>query len=219
MGDSIELSRSAAVKFLNTLQDAEDITLVDFDDEVRVAKYGQADFARLVERIRRRKPAGLTALYDALGVYLHGASEDDGRTVLILYTDGGDTRSATAFPGVMDLVRASDVTIHSVGFLEQMPASARGEQRMRLQQIADATGGQAVFPLSMKDVEKAYARIEEQVRAQYTLGYVSSNPVRNGKWRKVEIKVKRRGGDGVKLHTRKGYFAPYQPDQSGGKNR
>ena len=52
MSDDIKLSRSAAVRFLNTLQDAQDMTLVDFDTEVRVAKYGQADFPRMVERIR-----------------------------------------------------------------------------------------------------------------------------------------------------------------------
>ena len=60
MDADIKLSRSAAVKFLNTLSDARDITLVDFDTEVRVAKYGQLDFPRLVERIRARKPNGFT---------------------------------------------------------------------------------------------------------------------------------------------------------------
>ena len=73
MEADLKLSRSAAIKFLNTLPEAEDITLVDFDTEVRVARYGQRDFARLVERIRSRKPDGWTALYDALGVYLDGA--------------------------------------------------------------------------------------------------------------------------------------------------
>ena len=75
MDADIKLARSAAVKFLNTLTDAKDMTLVDFDTEVRVAKYGQQDFPRLVERIRARKPDGFTAMYDALGVYLDGAAE------------------------------------------------------------------------------------------------------------------------------------------------
>ena len=59
------------------------MTLVDFDTEVRVAKYGQKDFPRMVERIRGRTPDGYTALYDAMGVYLDGASEDDGRKILV----------------------------------------------------------------------------------------------------------------------------------------
>ena len=52
MGDDIRFTQTAAVKFLNTLLDAVDITFVDFDTEVRVARYSQADFARLIERIR-----------------------------------------------------------------------------------------------------------------------------------------------------------------------
>ena len=67
MGEDIKLARSAAVRFLNTLSDAVDMTLVDFDTEVRVARYGQKDFPRMVERIRSRQPGGWTAMYDALG--------------------------------------------------------------------------------------------------------------------------------------------------------
>ena len=66
---------------------------MDFDTEVRVTRYPQRDFARLVERIRMRKPDGWTALYDALGVYLDGADGRDGRTILVMYTDGADSRS------------------------------------------------------------------------------------------------------------------------------
>jgi len=209
MGDDIKLSRSAAVKFLNTLSDARDITLVDFDTEVRVAKYGQQDFPRLVERIRGRRPDGNTALYDALGVYLDGASDDEGRTILVLYTDGGDTQSALAFGDVMTLIRASDVTIYAVGFLEHQSSGVRAEQRARLNQMAEATGGQAFFPSAMKDVEMAYDKVVAQIRAQYSLGYASTNTKQDGQWRKVEIKVKRPDLKDLKIQTRRGYFAPY----------
>src|SRR5439155_10595176 len=88
MGDDIAFTRTAAVKFLNTLVDAVDITFVDFDTEVRVTRYAQVDFARLIERIRRQKVRGWTALYDAVGVYLDGAADQNGRKVMLLYTDG-----------------------------------------------------------------------------------------------------------------------------------
>jgi Ca-activated chloride channel homolog len=209
MGEDIKLSRSAAVKFLNTLNDARDMTLVDFDTEVRVAKYGQQDFPRMVERIRGRRPDGNTALYDALGVYLDGASDDEGRTILVLYTDGGDTRSALAFSDVMTLIKASDVTIYTVGFLEHQSGGVRSEQRARLFQVAEATGGQAFFPSAMKDVEMAYDKIVAQIRAQYSLGYASTNTQQDGQWRKVEIKVTRPDLKDLKIQSRRGYFAPY----------
>lgn len=210
MGEDIKLSRSAAIRFLNTLSDAKDMTLVDFDTEVRVAKYGQRDFPRMVERIRGRQPDGWTAMYDALGVYLDGASEDEGRTILVLYTDGGDTRSTIAFGDVMTLIRASDVTIYTIGFLQHQSSATRNEQRARLSQIADATGGQAFFPVTMKDVDAAYDKIVAQIRAQYSLGYSSTNTKQDGQWRRVEIKVKRPDLRDARIQTRKGYFAPYK---------
>jgi Ca-activated chloride channel family protein len=186
------------------------MTLVDFDTEVRVARYGQRDFPRLVERIRGRRPGGFTAMYDALGVYLDGAAEDEGRTILVVYTDGGDTRSTLAFGDVMTLIRASDVTIYTVGFLEHQSSSTRIVQRAQLSQIADATGGQAFFPSTMKDVEVAYDKIVAQIRAQYSLGYTSTNPKQDGQWRKVEIRIRRPDLRGARVQARKGYFAPYR---------
>jgi Ca-activated chloride channel homolog len=211
MGQDITLARTAAVKFLNTLSDAEDITLVDFDTEVRVAKYGQQDFPRLVERIRSRKPDGLTAMYDALGVYLDTSQDEDGRTILVLFTDGGDTRSSIRFSDVITLVRASDATIYAVGFLENQSGGARAEQRTRLTQLATESGGQAFFPLSMKEIDAAYEKILAQIRAQYTLGYVSTNAKADGTWRKVELKVRRTPTGEPRIQARKGYFAPYRP--------
>jgi len=208
MSEDIKLSRSAAVKFLNTLSEAKDMTLVDFDTEVRVAKYGQKDFPRMVERIRGRAPDGNTALYDAMGVYLDGASEDEGRKILVVYTDGGDTQSTIGFGDVMTLLRASDATVYPVGFLEH----SRGhiEDRAHLMQIAEATGGQAFFPTTMKDIEAAYDKVVAQIRAQYTLAYTSTNTKQDGAWRKVEIKVSRPDLKGTKILARRGYFAPYQ---------
>ena len=210
MGEDINLARSAAVRFLNTLSTAEDMTLVDFDSEVRVAKYGQRDFPRMVERIRSRRPDGYTAMYDALGVFLDGAVENEGRTVLVIYTDGGDTRSALGFGDLLNLIRASDVTIHSVGFLGHQPSSVRTTQLMRLMEIAETTGGQAFFPSAMKDVEQAYDKIVAQVRNQFTLGYTSTNTAQDGNWRRVEIRVIRPGLRDLRLQSRSGYFALFK---------
>jgi len=210
MGQDIQLARSAAIRFLNTLPDARDMTLVDFDTEVRVAKYGQQDFARMVERIRSRKPRGMTALYDALGLFLDGADENQGRTILVIFTDGGDTRSTIRLNDVVTLVRASHVTVYTVGFMDNQRGGRRGESRIQLTQIAAEAGGEAFFPSTMEQVEKAYDRILQQIRAQYHLGFVSTNTKQDGSWRKVEVKVKRPDLKDVRLQARKGYFAVYK---------
>ena len=164
--------------------------------------------SRLVER--SRKPDGWTALYDALGVYLDGAAEDEGRTILVIYTDGGDTRSTIGFADLMTLIRASDVTVYAVGFLDNQSSSVRTEQRARLHQIAEATGGQAFFPTTMKDVEAAYDKVVAQIRSQYSLGYTSTNTKLDGEWRRVDIKVKRSDLKDVRIQSRRGYFAPFK---------
>jgi Ca-activated chloride channel homolog len=207
MEESIGFSRSAAIKFLNAVPDAKDITLVAVDTEVQVTRYGQNDFARLVERIRRKKPDGMTALYDAVGVYLDGAQNEEGRRVLVLYTDGGDTNSTLNYTEIQDLLRASDVTLYSIGFLANLSQSSQMDQRMRLRTLAEITGGEAFFPTVLKDLDATYARVLTQIRAQYTVGYVSTNTRTDGAWRKVEIRVKT---PGMKARTRRGYFAPFR---------
>jgi Ca-activated chloride channel family protein len=210
MGEDMSFTKTASIKFLNRLLDAVDITVVDFDTEVRAARYSQNEFARLVERIRQKKASGFTALYDAIGVYLDGAGGQDGRKVMLLYTDGGDTRSAMAFHELTDLLKASDVTVYSIGLLEHQPPSIRTDQRMKLQQMAEITGGQAFFPTVVKDLDSVYDKVVAQIRAQYTIGYLSSNEKTNGAWRKVEIKVVRKDGRDLRVRSRKGYFGPYK---------
>ncbi|MCX6544227.1 MAG: VWA domain-containing protein [Acidobacteria bacterium] len=207
MDEDIALARTAAVKFLNALPEAVDVTLVDFDTEVRVARYGQNDFARLIERIRRRRPDGMTAMYDALGVYLHGAASQEGRKILVAYSDAGDNRSSLNLPDVIELLQASDVTMYTIGFLDHLGSSHQLDARSRIQRLSAPTGGQAFFPSSVKDIESAYDKVLADIKAQYALGYVSTNTRADGTWRKVDIKVTR---PGLKTRSRQGYFAPYR---------
>jgi Ca-activated chloride channel family protein len=206
MAADLKLARSAAIRFLNLLPEAQDVTLVDFDTQVRITKYPQRDFPRLIERIRQRKPDGWTALYDALGTYLDGADQAEGRTVMVMYTDGGDTRSALRFDETLTLLKASRVTVYAIGLVENT-GSARFDLQRKLQQLVEPTGGTAFFPMAMKDVESAYDKVLAEIKGQYHLGYLSSNAATDGAWRKVEIKVKR---PGLKVRTRKGYYGPYK---------
>jgi Ca-activated chloride channel family protein len=207
MDEDLSFTKTAAIKFLNTLTDAVDITVVDFDTEVRAARYSQNEFARLIERIRLKKASGLTALYDAVGLYLDGASGQDGRKIMLIYTDGGDTRSAIRFHELMDLLKASDVTVYPIGSLEHQPSSVKNQQRMLLQQMADVTGGQAFFPTAVKELDGVYEKVIAEIRAQYTVGYLSTNDKTDGSWRKVEIKTTRKD---LRVRARKGYFAVFK---------
>lgn len=210
MASDLSDARTAAVKFVNTLDQAADVTLVDFDTEVRVARFAPESYPRLVERIRGRKPDGMTALYDAIGVYLNGAAQQDGQKVLVLYTDGGDTRSAISFGDMLDLCKASDVTVYPIGYMQHQGGS-RMQQRGELLRVAELTGGQAYFPGVAKDLDGVFEKIRAELEARYTLGYLSSDPRTDGAWRSVEIKLLRPELKSAKIRTRTGYFAPYKP--------
>jgi Ca-activated chloride channel family protein len=210
MADDLKDARAAAVKFVNAMEHASDFTVVDFDTEVRVARFSPADYPRLVERIRMRRPDGWTALYDALGVYLNGAQAQDGQKILVLYTDGGDTRSSLTFADAVDLLKASDVTVYAIGYLEHQSSGARFQQRGELERFASMTGGRAYFPNGPKDLDGVFDKIQQELAARYSLGYVSSDARADGTWRGVEIKLLRRDLKGIRLRTRAGYFAPYK---------
>jgi Ca-activated chloride channel family protein len=210
MEEDISFTKTAAIKFLNRLLDAVDIAVMDFDTEVRAARYSQNEFPRVVERIRQKKASGFTALYDAIGMYLDGAAGQDGRKVMLLYTDGGDTRSAIGYSELIDLLKASDATVYAIGALEHQSSFTRNDQRMKLQQIAEVTGGQAFFPAAVRDLDGVYDKVVAEIRAQYTLGYLSTNEKADGTWRKVEIKIVHRQGRDLRVRARRGYFAPYK---------
>jgi Ca-activated chloride channel family protein len=210
MEQDIHEVRTAVVKFLNANEGAVDVTLVDFDTEVRISRYASTEYRRLIERIRMRKPEGWTAFYDAIGVYLQGASSQTGQKILLVYTDGGDTRSALTYHELLDLLKASDVTMYTIGYLEHYTSSARNEQRMQLQRMSLATGGQAFFPASLKELDKVYEGIQREIAARYSLGYVSNDTRADGAWRRVEVRLKRADLKNVKIRTRPGYFAPYR---------
>ena len=210
MGRDLPFVRSASIKFVSMLGTAEDVTVVDFDSEVRVARFGPRDFPRLVERIRSQKVGGFTSLYDAIGVYLDGASSQTGRKVVLIYTDGGDTRSRMNIGELLDLLKASDITAYVIGALQYQSTMVRQEQRLRLLRMAEATGGQAFFPQKTSDLEAIYEEVLAEVRARYTLGYLSTNERSDGAWRKVEIRILRPGR--YRVRARQGYYAPYIPE-------
>ena len=206
-------AKTAAIRFLRGLDFAADMTLVEFDTQVRVSRFTQADFPRLVERVRSQRAEGMTALYDALGVYLDGASAQDGRKLLLLYSDGADTRSRLRYSELRDLLRASDVTVYAIGFQAQARRRSMSQlrERHRLRQIAELTGGRAWFPASRDALDDIYERIRGELEARYSIGYVSTDPTTDGAWRRVTVSLRGDGPglDDARIRAREGYFAPY----------
>jgi von Willebrand factor type A domain. len=179
-GLDLKFTQRAVIKFLASVPDAIDVTFIDFASHVRGGRYSQSDFPRLVRRVRELTAGGETSLYDAIGLYLDGAREQDGRKVMVLYTDGGDTYSSLSFDMLMTLLKASDVTIYAIGALDQQPLAAQLTQRVLLEKIAEEAGGTAFFPGGVKDLNRIYEQVLGEIQAQYTIGYVSTNEKADG---------------------------------------
>jgi Ca-activated chloride channel homolog len=207
MDKDLAAAASAAIRFVNALEEAVDVTLVDFATEVRVSRFAAASYAHLFERVRSNKAEGSTALYDALAMYLSAAEQQDGQNVLLLYTDGEDSTSSMNYGQLVEMLRLSNVMVYAIGYLDNHGAR-RSTGQVRLNDIAHQTGGEAFFPMDKESLDEIYKRILDELGARYTLGFIPTNRTGDAKWRKLEVRVTAPGAKGAKVRTRPGYFAP-----------
>jgi len=207
MLQELKLSQEAAVRFLESTPRARDLVTIFFDNDIRISRYNSENQQGLFERIADAKGGGETALYDAISVYLSRVQDSGGRKILVLFTDGEDTRSALGLGETLQLVRGSGVTIYPIAFTTGFsPGSARGlRSKSVLDQMAESTGGQVFTPRTSKDLATIYMRILDELKAQYVLGYVSDDNTRDGKFRRLKVDVTSKG---LHVKHRAGYFAP-----------
>jgi Ca-activated chloride channel family protein len=215
MVGKMDATREAAMAFLATLAPHDLAQVVQFNQRVTTLQDFTADRSALAAALRGAQPSGSTGLYNAVYVSLlelRRLREPEGlrRQAIVLLSDGEDTASVASDEQVLDLARRSEVTIYSIGlrpdlrFDDQRLAFSRASQF--LTSLAQATGGQALFTRSASELTGLYGRIAEELRSQYTLGYVSANPRRDGAWRRIAVRTP--GREGLVVRHRVGYFAP-----------
>jgi len=213
----LRLSQQAAIRFLDGVPRSRDLLTIFFDRDIRISRYDSEHQQGLFERILSTRGADVTALYDAITVYLSRAEEAQGRRVAVIFTDGEDTASTVRFPELIDMVRASPVTIYTIGLHAGAPTNLRAmTASATLRKLADVTGGGAFFPTSYRDLPAIYERILEDLGAQYVLCYEPENKARDGKFRKLKVSVKR---PGLRVVHREGYFAPEPAASAAGSDR
>src|SRR5207249_8203183 len=130
------------------------------------------------------------------------------RQAIVLLSDGEDTSSLLPFEEVLDLAKRSETAIYTIGLkVDEEPSSARGfkEAEFVMRQFAQETGGRAFFATRISELANIYGQISDELSSQYTVGYTSRNPRRDGGWRRVVVRVDR---PNAVARTRPGYFAP-----------
>jgi VWFA-related protein len=207
METEMRLVRQAAVKFLSNIPKTEHLCIIDFDENIRVSSYTSDDQRSITERIDEIEAEGWTALYDAVVTFLERTYGMSGKKTLVVFSDGVDSRSILGQGECYDAVKTCDVTIHSIQFGHTIKRDVRRahQQGRFLHRISELTGGSYSLATTLESIDELYDRILEELFSQYTLGYVSTNTERDGRYRKIKVEVLR---DDVKWRSRQGYMGP-----------
>ena len=184
-------AQRAAADFLQSLVRPSDRCFaVAFSDRPTLAMPRTPDAAAAAQALERLRADGYTALNDALVFSLYYFRGTRGRRALVVLSDGADTNSRLTFDEALAYARDSAVVIYTVGLQTE---ALDMEARAGLEKLAAVTGGRSFVISAASELAGVYQRIEEELRSQYLLGYTPTRPASEKGFRKVEVKVLRKG--------------------------
>lgn len=204
-----------AISFLESVLRPTDLALImGFDRSVTLVQDYTENTKLLKTSIDELKIGGGTSVFDA--VYLackEKLNGESGRKAIILISDGEDTTSKVKFIDALLAAHQSDAVIYSIsnsgrGFFYHR-GGGRGGDPGTLKKFSEETGGSTFFVDGKNSFRKIFDQIARELRSQYSLGYVSSNTTRDGKFRQIRILTK---DSSYKIKARKGYYAAKNPD-------
>ncbi len=216
IGSKLDLCREAVKQFLKTMNSQDESFLVEFNERAELTAGITNDADQIVQKLSTATVGGRTALFDALFVGLREMKKaKNPRKTLLVISDGGDNNSVFSAKEIMDLVREADVQIYAMGVFEPfasigLTVSELAGPRL-LSNIAEQTGGRAFAASSLEELPAIAGRIGIELRNQYVLAYSPTDQAKNGKYRKLEVKLTPPEGlTGLKARWRAGYYAPSQ---------
>jgi len=215
MEDRMVTAQDAAIGFVRKLRPTDLGEIIGFDSRAEVLQKFTNNTAELEQAIRKTVAGGSTSMNNAIYISLKGLKKlpvqqetEIRRQAIILLSDGEDTSSLVTFEDVLDLARRSETAVYAIGLMEEVTAGqSKGfrEATYSLRQLTTDTGGRAFFPPDLKSLASVYGQIYDELPSQYTIGYSSKNPKRDGAWRRLVVRVSR---PNVTARTKQGYFAP-----------
>jgi Ca-activated chloride channel family protein len=212
MSDKIDKSREAVVEFFRTANPQDEFFLITFSEKPEVL----VDFTSSVEDIQSKLvyaiPKGRTALLDAvyLGMSRMRKAHYE-RKALLIISDGGDNHSRYTEGEIKSMVREADVQIYGIGLFDnagfKTPEEREGPEL--LADMTEVTGGRTFTIGNPNELADVATKIGIELRNQYVLGYRPTSPVRDGKWRKIKVKLNPpKGLPPLHVYAKTGYYAP-----------
>ena len=212
--------KDTASRFLRDILKKDDLaTVISFDTTVRML----ADFTddqealqRGVDRAEINAPVSIdgdsdvpgTVLYDAINqICADRLPTEAGRKAMIILTDAEDEGSTSSLKSAIYAAQEANTVIHVLLIAERMAYFRAGQMYtgdMVAHEMAEQTGGRVIPIRNNNDLDKAFDEISEELRSQYIVAYYPSNTAANGGYRKIKVQA----GQGLKVLTREGYYAP-----------
>ena len=204
MRDKMTIVQEAALGFMKTLRPGDRGAVVAFSDTVNVVQSLTDDRALLETAVRDTKAEGATALYNALYISLKEfgrqaqAGGDVRRQAIAVLSDGEDTSSLVTFDDVLALARKTGVSIYTIRLQSEFVAARNAvdstkklfsDSAYAMKTLAQDTGGQAFFPGMIGELKNVYGHIADELSAQYSLGYTPSNARRDGRFRRIVVRI------------------------------
>jgi len=211
MASKMERAKDAVVEFFKTANPQDEFFMITFNDEPEAV----SDFTNSVDEIQnklvfavpRHRTALLDAIYMGISKMRHAKYA---KKALLIISDGGDNHSRYTENEIKSLVKEADVIIYAIGIYDRY-ASAMEERLgpQLLSDITELTGGRAFTIDNPNDLGDVATKIGVELRNQYVLGYRPNKVVRDGKWRKIKVKLlPPKGLPPLRVYARTGYYAP-----------
>jgi Ca-activated chloride channel homolog len=213
MSSKMDRAKDAVVEFFKTANPQDEFFMITFSDEPEMVN----DFTSSVDEIQGKLvftvPRKRTALLDAIYMGVSKMRQAKyAKKALLIISDGGDNHSRYTEGEIKGVVKEADVMVYAIGIYDRYFQSQ--EERLGPQllgEISELTGGRAFTVENPNDLADVATKIGVELRNQYVLGYRPSKVVRDGKWRKIKVKLMPpKGLPPLRVYARTGYYAPVE---------
>jgi Ca-activated chloride channel homolog len=212
------LALEYAYQFLNVMKPNDWVAVVDFDMKPHILTDFTQDRMQVKAALDTLRIPGFSEsnLYDSMAFAIDRMKDIQGRKAIIPICTGIDTFSKLTYPQMLKIAKASDTAMYPVSILEFIDVRSRGgsmtaiEAKNELNYIAQYSGGQAYFPRFEADLPGIYQQIAGQLRTQYSLGFVPTNPAKDGKYHKLKVELVDEQGSPLRIVNEKGKQVKYK---------
>jgi Ca-activated chloride channel homolog len=216
MSDKIQKSREAVAQFFKTSNPQDEFLLINFSERFNLVSGFTSKYENLQNSLISVKTGGQTALLDAIYLGLGEMRKaSTNRKALLIISDGGENHSRYTERDIKQVVKESDVQIYVVGIFEPLDSRARTLEEANgpnlLAELAQLSGGQMFSVEDPNELPDIMEKVSIELRNQYVLGYKPSDLVRDGRWRRIKVKLAPpKGVPPLQVYARTGYYAPTQ---------